>query len=254
MIPLGGMLIMGPPTQRMQKRLSYVKWCVIATYACAVGRFVANDPFGALNDVFGALFGTFLLKEDPVLQGCYRCLHESPLGAMSEGGMACLLPYTFMAGLNGLFSSVRVYTIMNKFGTLLPCAHKLVCLLPLWLVLSSAAQLFAVWLCWKVYKQMQQQAFSGIYMNPEAPEGGGLQGPTPTPPGGGRAAGPAEGGQPGPAATREPLGVAGGGGASGGGAGSSAQLNPFIRSQFTPFQGPGHHLTMKEDSGSDEGI
>jgi len=234
MIPLSGMLVMGPPTPRMLTKLSYVKWCVIATYACAVGRFVANDPFGALNDVFGGLFGTFLLKEDPLLQGCYRCLHESPLGAMSEGGMACLLPYTFMAGLNGLFSSVRVYTILNKFGTLLPCTHKLVCLLPLWLVLSAAAQLFAVWLCWKVYKQMQQQAFSGIYMNPEAtPEGQPL-------------AGRAEG-EPPSSSTRDSLGSVS--------SASSAQLNPFIRSQFTPFQGPGHHLTMKsEDSGSDEGI
>lgn len=31
--------------------------------SCPTGRFVAAEPFGALTDLFGACFGTFLLKE-----------------------------------------------------------------------------------------------------------------------------------------------------------------------------------------------
>jgi len=214
MLPFSGVLVMGPPTPRMLAKLSYVKWCVLATYACAVGRVTAGDAIGALNDVFGGLFGTFLLREDPMLQGCYRCLHESPLGIMSEGGMACLLPYTFMAGLNGLFSALRVYTILNKFGTLMPCNQEVGCFLPMWLSFSAVAQLAAVFLCWNVYKQMQQQAFSGIYMQPEAqlqgpPQGGRVEGEAPTQPG-------------------EP--------------GVGVSMNPFMRSQFTPFQGTAHYL------------
>mmetsp|Transcript_139646 Transcript_139646/g.348234 ORF Transcript_139646/g.348234 Transcript_139646/m.348234 type:complete len:230 (-) Transcript_139646:48-737(-) len=222
-IPLGGLPVMGPPTPGMVTKLQYVKWCVLATYACAVGRFIADDPFGALNDLFGGLFGTFLLREDPQLQSCYRCLHESPLGAMSDGGMACLLPYMFMASLNGIFSSVRVYAIVIRFGTLLPCSAKPGCYLPCLLCVSAVAQLIAVFFCWTVYKQMQQQAFSGVYMHPgEANQQGQGRG------GGGSP----EGGD----------GVRSGGGDAEAAGGMQTQ-NPWrTQAPFQPFQGTGHQL------------
>ncbi|CAE8725319.1 unnamed protein product, partial [Polarella glacialis] len=150
MIPLGsGPQISGPPTDEMLATLRHVKWCVLATYACVVGRFLADDPFGAINDLFGGLFGTFLLKEDPQLAGCYKCLQDSPLGSMSEGGLGCLMPYLFMAGLNGIFSALRLYTIASRFGTLLPCTSRLVCFLPIWLLGSCLSQIGAASLCWQ---------------------------------------------------------------------------------------------------------
>jgi len=208
---------MGPPTPEMLVKLGRVKWCVIATYACAVGRFWAKDPFGALNDLFGGLFGTFLLREDPAMEACYRCLKESPLGTMSEGGLSCLLPYMFMACLNGIFSAMRVYTILEQFGTLFPCKYRLVCLLPSWLCLSATAQLFAVVSCWKVYKLMQAQAFSGLYVNPGDMEA--------------RGGGQGEGG-----AEQPSLGE------QGAGAGSGAGAVPLRAAGLTPFQGTGHQL------------
>ena len=57
-----------PPTEEMLAHLAYVKWCVLLTYLCAVGRFMADEPFGALDDLFGASFGTFLLKEETILR------------------------------------------------------------------------------------------------------------------------------------------------------------------------------------------
>merc|ERR1712060_957180 len=72
-----------------------------------------------------------------------------------------------MAGLNGVFSAVRVYTVVLRFGTLLPCSENFMCLLPSWLCVSAIAQLIAVVICWKVYKLAQLQAFSGIYSHPE---------------------------------------------------------------------------------------
>lgn len=210
---------MGPPTQEMLVKLGHVKWCVIATYACAVGRFWAKDPFGALNDLFGGLFGTFLLREDPSMEACYRCLKESPLGTMSDGGLTCLLPYMFMACLNGMFSALRVYTILEKFGTLFPCSYRMVCLLPSWLCLSATAQLFAVVFCWKVYKLMQAQAFSGLYVHPGDVEmRGGSQG---------------DGAQPGSSEQS---------GHTGAGAGAGTGANPLRAAGFSPFQGAGHQL------------
>ncbi|CAK0911938.1 unnamed protein product, partial [Prorocentrum cordatum] len=40
----------------------------------------------AINDLFAALFGTFLLPEDRHLSYCYRALSDSPLGNVSDGG------------------------------------------------------------------------------------------------------------------------------------------------------------------------
>ena len=166
------------PSPEMSAKLGLVKWCVIATYACAVGRFFADDPFGALNDLFGGLFGTFLLKEDWTLRGCYKFLNESPLGAAlsGDGGLPCLLPYTFMAGLNGVLAAVRVCAFVLKLGTLVPCSGaslRLDCLLPTWLCISAAVQLAAVFYSYEVYKLMHTHLdSSGAYAHPEALEGG----------------------------------------------------------------------------------
>ena len=83
----------------------------VSAKSCPTGRFVAAEPFGALTDLFGACFGTFLLKEawlpplrkatempevfvhgiprddysmealifalqDPALAPCFRCLQD----------------------------------------------------------------------------------------------------------------------------------------------------------------------------------
>ncbi|CAK9029118.1 unnamed protein product [Durusdinium trenchii] len=135
----------------MLSKLVYVKWCVLLTYLCAIGRFVADEPFGALNDLFGACFGTFLLKEDPALAHCFRCLQETALGAMSDGGLSCLLPYLLLATLNCAFGLLRVYTFATKYGTLLPCSERPVCYLPAWVLLSSLSQFVASCLCWKAH-------------------------------------------------------------------------------------------------------
>mmetsp|Transcript_95320 Transcript_95320/g.273314 ORF Transcript_95320/g.273314 Transcript_95320/m.273314 type:complete len:224 (-) Transcript_95320:85-756(-) len=216
-VPLHSLSQSAPPTPGMVTKLVYVKRCVIVTYICAVGRFIADDPFGAINDVFGGLFGTFLLREDPQLQSCFQCLHESPLGAMSEGGMACLLPYMLMAGLNGMFSSVRVYAILVQFGTLKPCSDRLGCYLPVWLCVSAAAQLLSVFLSWTVYKQMQQQVSSGVYMHPGEATASG-----PAPSRDSRSEGAAASSRVDPA---------------------MQTLNPWrTQAPFQPFQGAGHQL------------
>lgn len=54
-MPLGinGLAPTGAPTAKMLEAFAYVKWCVVATYAFAALRLLADDPFGALNDTFG---------------------------------------------------------------------------------------------------------------------------------------------------------------------------------------------------------
>lgn len=174
MIPLFPPSIDGPPTPEMASKLNVVKFCVIAVYICALGRLFADDPFGALNDLFGGLFGTFLLKEDPHLSRCYNCLHDTPVGALGPGGLPCLMPYMFLAGMNGIFGALRTYTLLRKYKTLFPCFDALNCIFPMLLLLSSVAQLISVYYCWQVYKMMQLQAFgdglrAGMFEHPEGP-------------------------------------------------------------------------------------
>jgi hypothetical protein len=213
----------------MQAKLSYVKWCVLMTYVCAIGRFVGQDPLGAFNDLAGGLFGTFLLHRDPHLRNCYNCLHESPLGAISDGGLQCMMPFLFMAGVNGFFSAVRVYAILLKTGSVVPCVDKLVCFLPSVLCLSAVAQLTAVYFCWKVHKLMTVQALSGIYANPgEVPSGEEIEG---------------NGNDP-SAAAHPPSSL------SAASADTLPEANrglpmghPLRGANFTPFSGTGHQLT-----------
>merc|ERR1719313_1264993 len=93
----------GPPTPDMQAKLDLVRWCVVGLYVTAVARIVTDEPLGALNDIFCAICGTFLLKDDTHLSRCYRCLHETPLGIFGEGGLQCLVPFMFMTGINSVF-------------------------------------------------------------------------------------------------------------------------------------------------------
>lgn len=160
MLPLGMPVpVAGAVTPEMQCKLTCVKWCIIVTYTCAVGRFMTLDHFGAINDLFAALFGTFLLPEDRHLSYCYRALSDSPLGNVSDGGLSCIVPYMAFAALNGIFSSFRVYAIGQHYGTIFSCSAEPSpgCYLPLFLCASAAAQLLSFALCYKVWKLMTSE-------------------------------------------------------------------------------------------------
>lgn len=228
MIPILPPSIDGPPTPEMANNLSVVKVCVIAIYACALGRLFADDPFGALNDLFGGLFGTFLLKEDPHLSRCYNCLLESPVGALGQGGLTCLVPYMFLAGMNGIFGAVRAYTLVRRYHTMFPCFDALNCILPSLLLVSSVAQLVSFYFCWRVYKMMHLQGFggglrTGMYEHPDLGVGDGAERP------------------PNPADL-------------GPGTGHRHATGPLRGHSFQPFQGQGYQLgdPIEEPQAQDE--
>lgn len=160
----------GPMTPRMIARLLWVRKCVIATHVCAIARFLCNDPYGALNDFSGALFGTSLLGEDAQLQisqGWYRFLRKT-IGSLDDGSFVFLLPYMMMSVMNIFLSSVRLCTLVSKFGTLLPNGpHGGDRYLPLLLSASVIIQFTSVGFCSIVLKQLRSLASSGgVYMRP----------------------------------------------------------------------------------------
>lgn len=144
-----------------------VKLFILATFACAFGRLVSNDPYGALTDLFSGFFGAFYLREDAHLQVLFQCLRDSPLGSLSEGSegsASFLLPLMSMSALNVVFSTARLYAMLSRFGSLLPCTARPDCYLPLWLLLSTGVQIALLVACWPPFKQLQQGMLSNAYM------------------------------------------------------------------------------------------
>lgn len=126
------------------------------TCVCAIGRFVSNDVSGGLSDIFGVLFGIFLLREDSQLHPIFLELHETLSGYCGDGGLGCVLPYAVISLLNGMLSSMRVYAMLARYGTFLPCGSRLQCWLPCWLLASAISQLVAAFISWALHKELQQ--------------------------------------------------------------------------------------------------
>eukprot|EP00933_Yihiella_yeosuensis_P009145 TRINITY_DN114950_c0_g1_i1.p1 TRINITY_DN114950_c0_g1~~TRINITY_DN114950_c0_g1_i1.p1 ORF type:complete len:256 (+),score=36.72 TRINITY_DN114950_c0_g1_i1:53-769(+) len=233
-LPLGGpqMMITGPPTDEMLKKMIFIRYSVITTYVCVIGRFLANDVFGAFNDLLSALAGTLLLKEDATMKSCFALLQDTPLGTFWDGGMNCIVTYAIISMMNGVFGLLKTYSILTKMGTLLPCTESLACFLPIWLLLSTVAQLAGLYFSWKVYQDAQRQMFGLVSEGDRQGSGGSGAGNTNW--GGGTLG---TGGRGGRAGDQER--VAGGAGSDGEGVSMSTAAGG---GRFQPFQGTGHQL------------
>lgn len=196
----------------MLRYLGFAKWCVVATFLAAAGRAVAGDPLGALTDLIGAFAGTFLLREDRHLSQCYRCLRESPLALMGDGGMACLIPYMFLSGMYGLLTAMQLFVVLNRYGTLLVRTPNGTSFLPICFLVEAVAQLCACYFCWQVWRLLQDVSLSGMYQQP----GDSVDGPSGSTSGEGEALD-----------TRRQ---------------ASPAEPPARPGRLTPFQGTGHHL------------
>jgi len=195
------------PTEATLKKLHLLKGAVLLMYFTFFMRCLP-DPFGALNDLLCALFGTFLLRDDTTLAGCFKCLHNSPLGMMGDGGMSCLVPFTLICMINGIMNSIKSIVLMSKWGTPLPCFDAFVCYIPLLQLVAGLAEIFACYQGWRIFQEVSgQQEYA-------APQGGGWGASRPA---------QDEGYYPG---TQRP-GTAGGAGAT---------------QPFTVFEGAGHRL------------
>lgn len=103
--------LVGPPTAEMMDKLGQIKYCVIGVFFAAVGRMCTGDmPF---NDLLCGINGIFLLRDDVSVGTCYACLVNSPLGhcaGPTGGGLACLMPFLFLASFNCIFLALKLFT------------------------------------------------------------------------------------------------------------------------------------------------
>lgn len=160
------------PTEATLKRLQLLKGAVLTMYFTFFMRCLP-DPFGALNDLLCALFGTFLLRDDNTLAGCFRCLHNSPLGMMGDGGMTCLVPFTLICMINGIMNLIKSIIIMSQWGSPIPCVNAFVCFIPFLQLVAGLAEIFSCYFGWRIYQEISgQQEYA-------APQGGGWGGSAP---------------------------------------------------------------------------
>jgi len=160
------------PTGATLRKLGFLRNCVLIIYFTFFVR-ILPDPFGALNDLLCALFGTFLLNEDKTLAGCYRCLRNSPLGMMGDGGMACLVPFTLICMINGIINLLKSIVMMVQMGTPLPCVSVFMCYLPLVQFIGGLAEIFACYIGWRIYQEISSQQ-QGYDAPPTQQQGGGF--------------------------------------------------------------------------------
>mmetsp|Transcript_45261 Transcript_45261/g.119444 ORF Transcript_45261/g.119444 Transcript_45261/m.119444 type:complete len:217 (-) Transcript_45261:255-905(-) len=157
-IPMGSLpRLQGTPPQEALDSIVWLKYAVLAMWIAALGRLLTGDAFGSLNDVFSAVVGTFLLKDDPQFAPCANCLMETPIGVCAGNtGWSCLPMFMVLTGMNGLFDTFRVLLLGGRLGYDAPIV--------IFLILSAVSGWVGMYIAFRVIK---------VWMRPGPMDGAG---------------------------------------------------------------------------------
>lgn len=134
-----------PPEVR--SLLGKAKYFVIGLWVFG-GIFFIFNPISALSTLCLAIFGTFLLSEDPALANCYSCLRESLIGqCCGNGGLQMLAPFLLLSAINSLVDGVEVVQLLSMYGFQVLQAPAVDLLLGIWI-----CELGSTIISWKVMK------------------------------------------------------------------------------------------------------
>eukprot|EP00450_Noctiluca_scintillans_P025504 CAMPEP_0194524562 /NCGR_PEP_ID=MMETSP0253-20130528/59751_1 /TAXON_ID=2966 /ORGANISM="Noctiluca scintillans" /LENGTH=158 /DNA_ID=CAMNT_0039369197 /DNA_START=9 /DNA_END=481 /DNA_ORIENTATION=- len=102
----------GPPTPEMQAQLQKLRFCVLGLWVAVVGRFATGStPF---SDIMAAISGTVVLRDDPWLMSCHRCLVSTCLGQCVThsdfGNVFPLMFFLMLCSWNCFFAIIRLFT------------------------------------------------------------------------------------------------------------------------------------------------
>lgn len=183
--------------EEVRALLVRVKYCVFGLWFFGA-LFALFQPINALTTLFLAIFGTFLLSEDPQMAACYSCLRESPIGpCCGSGGLPMLTPFLLFSAVNATVDLLALVQVFNAFGSKVFQYPQVDLLLCIWV-----CELCSAVLCWRVFKAVMPPmgAPEGYQQLPAAVSGGPPSGPRTLsgPSGGGAAPGrpPAQNFQP----------------------------------------------------------
>eukprot|EP00747_Dinoflagellata_sp_TGD_P167580 gnl/TRDRNA2_/TRDRNA2_192220_c0_seq1.p1 gnl/TRDRNA2_/TRDRNA2_192220_c0~~gnl/TRDRNA2_/TRDRNA2_192220_c0_seq1.p1 ORF type:complete len:223 (+),score=24.04 gnl/TRDRNA2_/TRDRNA2_192220_c0_seq1:80-748(+) len=94
-----------------------VKWCVIGLWVFGLVLFFVYDSFDALSALCLAIFGTFLLSEDPHLATCYNSLRQSVIGqCCGNPGTPMLAPFLVFSFVNSVVDGLEITQAFTHYG------------------------------------------------------------------------------------------------------------------------------------------
>jgi len=195
-----------------RRLLGFTKYFVMGLWVFSF-IFGIFTPLSALSTWCLAIFGTYLLSEDPQMSQCYEIIRNSSLGACcGTGGLRMLMPFFLLGFVNSLVDSASLIQIFSTYGWQTFKVIPVDALLGIWI-----CEMACTLISWRVLKTILPL---GPLEGYQELSGGPSQGPMPP-----RAASEGTGSR--------PLGGAGPGGLS-----SGRRPN----TDFKPFQGTGHKL------------
>eukprot|EP00429_Kryptoperidinium_foliaceum_P073129 CAMPEP_0176222126 /NCGR_PEP_ID=MMETSP0121_2-20121125/20073_1 /TAXON_ID=160619 /ORGANISM="Kryptoperidinium foliaceum, Strain CCMP 1326" /LENGTH=198 /DNA_ID=CAMNT_0017561329 /DNA_START=27 /DNA_END=623 /DNA_ORIENTATION=- len=156
----------------VRQTLVHIKWCVFGLWSFGAVYFVLQ-PLSALSTLVLAIFGTFLLHEDPQMTPCYNSLREMVGQCCGNGGMTMLAPFVVFSVVNAVLDGFQLAQLFYLFGGRMFTSPIVDILVGIWVFETAAAVL-----SWRVLKAVA----------PTLPEPGGdyqrLGGGAPPRPGG----------------------------------------------------------------------
>lgn len=145
-------------SDELRSKLNIVKYCVFLLWGLGVLQFFLQ-PISAFSTVILAIFGTFLLGEDPQMAKCFNILRDSVLGqCCGSGALAMLLPYMIFSSLNSVLDGMQLLELFTVGGLKV-------------LTYPVVDVLFGIWVCELVSAVLSYQVFKATM--PEMPDGGG---------------------------------------------------------------------------------
>jgi len=175
--------LMGPPPPELESRFKRIKVCLYGMMGSILGQLVAGMLLGSFlrvlvnlsNMLINAIFGIWLLKDDPGIGRVYESLATTCCSMCAEqcpGGMGCLVPF----GLTCLVSVVFDTLLNNAIGMIIASVRLIFdpetwdntllgTLTSLYLISTIAAyvsQLGAVIFTWLAYRAARDMAPNGM--------------------------------------------------------------------------------------------
>jgi hypothetical protein len=132
-----------------------IRWCVLILIPSTILEIFTPGlgVMKALNELITIIAGIFLLKDDNKFKKMYECLENTPLAMCGRGGgTACLMPYSFMAGIGFLYAFIT-WCQLAFSGMVMAVLQPFVVM-----TLVTGCQATGIYQGWKIWKSLQPAA------------------------------------------------------------------------------------------------